>query len=220
MSEMYIIFGVVAMFLLTLMLLLSTQTAIRWFGYGFFIITHWVIAILYIGACWGHWDRLWCWMVASLTLIVIDQLLRALRTCYIHMGGKTGGVGFRAANAKVRVFGQDDDVVIWTSTMSIENPGRRDSISTSAFPASASGNRTLSRHLPFRMGESDSNITLISFGFALVRRVKSLASRVTGFLLYWQVRMETLILGTKPRTFLPWQVVLESHSLCPLHCGP
>jgi ferric-chelate reductase len=77
MSEMYITFGVVAMFLLSLMLVLSTQTAIKWFGYEFFKITHWIIAILYIGACWGHWDRLWCWMVPSLALIGIDQILRA-----------------------------------------------------------------------------------------------------------------------------------------------
>lgn len=112
MSSMYIIFGVVAMFLITLMLVLSTKTAISWFGYEFFKITHWIIAILYIGACWGHWDRLWCWMVPSLALIAIDQMLRAMRTCYIHMGGKAGRFGFKAAQAEVKVLGDGDDVVV------------------------------------------------------------------------------------------------------------
>lgn len=113
MSQMYIIFGVVAMFLITLMLLLSTKTAIWRFGYEFFKITHWVIAILYIAACWGHWDRLWCWMVPSLALIGVDQALRGLRTCYLHMGGKRGaGLGFKCAQAEVKLLGKDDDVVV------------------------------------------------------------------------------------------------------------
>jgi NAD(P)H-flavin reductase len=112
MSSQYIIFGVVAMFLITLMLVLSTKAAVKWFGYEFFKITHWIIAVLYIGACWGHWDRLWCWMVPSLALIGIDQMLRVMRICYIHMGGKTGKLGFRAAQAEIKVLGQDDDLVV------------------------------------------------------------------------------------------------------------
>lgn len=91
MAEQHIVFGVVAMFLLTLMLALSTQTAIRWVGYEVFKITHWVIAVLFIGACWGDWDRLWCWMVPSLALMVIDQGIRVLRMMYIHLHGEIGG---------------------------------------------------------------------------------------------------------------------------------
>lgn len=113
MKQMYAIFGVVAMFLLTLMLVLSSKTAIRWFGYEFFKITHWILAVLYIAACWGHWDRLWCWVVASLALMVIDQVLRGMRTCYIHFGGSKGkGLGFRCAHATVKVLGKGDDIVV------------------------------------------------------------------------------------------------------------
>ncbi|KAK3056082.1 hypothetical protein LTR09_003318 [Extremus antarcticus] len=105
--------GVVAMFLLALMMLLSTQTAIRWFGYEFFKITHRFIAVLYIGACCGHWDRLWCWMVPSLALMMIDQVLRGARTCYLHMSGSKGqGIGFRCAQAEVKIIGGGDDVVL------------------------------------------------------------------------------------------------------------
>jgi len=113
MAEQYIIFGVVAMFLITLMLVLSTQTAIRWFGYEFFKVTHWVIAVLYIGACWGHWDKLWCWMVPSLALIAIDQAVRSLRTLYIHCnGGKGSGFGFKCAQAQISLLGTADDLVV------------------------------------------------------------------------------------------------------------
>lgn len=112
-NQMYAIFGVLAMFLLTLMVVLATKPAIRYFGYEFFKISHWTLAILYIAACWGHWDRLWCWMVASLALIGIDQGMRALRMCYIHMnGGKGRKFGFRCAEAQIQVIGDADDMAL------------------------------------------------------------------------------------------------------------
>ena len=113
MAQMYAICGVVAMFLLTLMVVLSTKTAINKFGYEFFKITHWILAILYIAACWAHWDRLWCWMVASLALIAIDQGIRTFRTCYLHMNGKKGGsIGFKCAQASIQVLGDAEDSVV------------------------------------------------------------------------------------------------------------
>jgi NAD(P)H-flavin reductase len=111
MGQFYAIFGVIAMFLLTLMLLLSTKTAIRWFGYEFFKITHWFLAVLYIGACWGHWDRLWCWMVPSLALMCIDQIIRAIRTYFVH-SKKGDGLGIKCAQAEVTIIGIDDDLVV------------------------------------------------------------------------------------------------------------
>lgn len=112
-KQMYAIFGVIAMFLLTLMIILSTKPMINKFGYEFFKITHWIIAILYIAACWGHWDRLWCWMVASLALVGIDQAMRALRTCCIHVnGGKGRKLGFRCAQAEIQLLGDADDLAL------------------------------------------------------------------------------------------------------------
>lgn len=110
-SQMYAIFGVIAMFILTLMVVMSTKTCIRWFGYEVFKISHWFLAVLYIGACWGHWDRLWCWMVAALILMCLDQLVRWFRILYIHYGGKTTGGGFRCAQAEVTLIGSADDLV-------------------------------------------------------------------------------------------------------------
>jgi len=101
MAQPYIILGVVAMFLLTLMLLLSTRWAIDKFGYETFKIGHWILAILYLGACWGHWDKLWCWMVASLALVFIDQGIRTLRTLYLHYSGRKASGEYPPASLRM-----------------------------------------------------------------------------------------------------------------------
>jgi predicted ferric reductase len=87
-TNMYAIFGCVATFLITFLMVFSMKRVIRWTGYEFFKITHLIGAILYIGACWGHWDKLWCWMVASLVLIAIDQSTRFFRMLYLHFIGE------------------------------------------------------------------------------------------------------------------------------------
>ncbi|KAK0365990.1 hypothetical protein LTR91_023600 [Friedmanniomyces endolithicus] len=114
-SQQYIVFGVVAMGVITLMLVLSTKTAIRWFGYEVFRIGHWGLAVVCLGACWGHWDKLWCWMVASLVLVVLDQVVRWVRVAYLHCGGgKRSNFGFHCAQAHVTTLGStaDDDLVL------------------------------------------------------------------------------------------------------------
>ncbi|KAK5703202.1 hypothetical protein LTR97_004151 [Elasticomyces elasticus] len=114
-TEQYIIFGVVAMLVISLMLVLATKTAIRWFGYEVFRVGHWALAVLYMGACWGHWDKLWCWMVASLVLIMLDQFVRSTRVVYLHYGlGKGKGLGFNCAQAQITILGSaaENDLVI------------------------------------------------------------------------------------------------------------
>lgn len=111
-QNMYAIFGCVAVFFIFFLTVFSLKPVIRFTGYEFFKITHSIAAILYIGACWGHWDKLWCWMVASIILIAIDQGARAFRTLYLHFGGKKGGIGFRRAMADIQVIGEGDDVVV------------------------------------------------------------------------------------------------------------
>nr|POF11551.1 ferric/cupric reductase transmembrane component 1 [Quercus suber] len=96
--QQYALFGCVALLFLTLMIVLSTKTAIRWTGYEVFKIGHWFLAVLYIGACWGHWDKLWCWMFAALTLMILDQSIRGLRMVYLHVNQR------QADEAKVQVI--------------------------------------------------------------------------------------------------------------------
>ena len=78
-------------------------------------VTHSAVAVLYTGACWGHWDRLWCWMVPSLILMALDQAVRLARTCSTHIGTTAGRFGFHRATATVQAIGgseSEEDVCI------------------------------------------------------------------------------------------------------------
>lgn len=112
MAQQYIIFGVVAMALITFLTVFSTQWAIKRTGYEFFKAAHWVSAVLYLGACWGHWDKLWCWMVPSLALIVVDQTVRFLRMVYILRNGDRHAKGFKPAEAEIKILEDENGVVV------------------------------------------------------------------------------------------------------------
>ncbi|KAF2466879.1 uncharacterized protein BDR25DRAFT_235753 [Lindgomyces ingoldianus] len=105
-KQTYMVWGIVAQGFITFLWLFSTRRVIRWTGYEFFRKSHFVVAGLYLGACWGHWSRLACWMIASLGLLGIDLGLRILRMCLIHLGYKDGnsGLGFRTVQSRVDVF--------------------------------------------------------------------------------------------------------------------
>ena len=104
-KETYMVWGVVAMIFLTLMFILSTPWAIRRTGYEFFRKSHYVMAMLYIGACWGHWAKLNCWMIASLIVWFLDRGVRLLRSALIHRWFYSGKfIGFRAAEASITPF--------------------------------------------------------------------------------------------------------------------
>lgn len=103
----YMIWGVVAMFILTLLVILSTPWGIRMTGYEFFRKMHYVLAMLYIGACWGHWEQLKCFMLPSLIVWFLDRAIRLARTALLHynfLSSTEGGMGFRPANADVSFF--------------------------------------------------------------------------------------------------------------------
>ncbi|KAK6421430.1 hypothetical protein LTR95_016803 [Oleoguttula sp. CCFEE 5521] len=111
-KQQYAVWGCIAMLFITFLTVFSTQWAIKRTGYEFFKWTHWIIAILYIAACWGHWTKLACWMIPSLALIFIDQGMRMLRLLALHTGViKSGKFGFRPAHAKVRMIGESYDIV-------------------------------------------------------------------------------------------------------------
>ncbi|PHH88922.1 hypothetical protein CDD83_6884 [Cordyceps sp. RAO-2017] len=82
--QTYIVWGLVAMILLTLLFILSTPWAIRRTGYEFFRKAHYVLAMVYIGACWGHWDKLKCFLIPSLILWGLDRGARLVRTALLH----------------------------------------------------------------------------------------------------------------------------------------
>ncbi|KAI0425404.1 ferric reductase like transmembrane component-domain-containing protein [Xylaria sp. FL1042] len=101
----YIIWGVVAMILLLFLLVLSTPWAIRLTGYEFFRKAHYVLALVYIGACWGHWEQLKSFLLPSILLFFLDRGIRFLRTALIHYQYlPDGSMGFRAAPASLTHF--------------------------------------------------------------------------------------------------------------------
>lgn len=110
-ASQYIIFGVVAQFFITFLYIFSTSWAIKWTGYEFFKKSHILISILYIAACWGHWDMLWCWCVAALALIFFDFGARRIRTALLHSGLGTNRALFswKNATAIVEHLGDEED---------------------------------------------------------------------------------------------------------------
>lgn len=91
--QTYMVWGIVAMILLLLLWFLATPWGQRLTGYETFRKAHYVLAMVYIGACWGHWDGLKCFLLPSLLLWGADRGLRLLRTALLHHRVIGGGVG-------------------------------------------------------------------------------------------------------------------------------
>lgn len=92
-KQLYMIWGVVAMVLLLFLFVFSLTPVIKRTGHEFFRKTHYIVAIVYIGACWGHWAKLYCWMLASLIVWGLDRGVRLLRTLLIHTRQIDGSTG-------------------------------------------------------------------------------------------------------------------------------
>ncbi|KFY17909.1 hypothetical protein V492_00289, partial [Pseudogymnoascus sp. VKM F-4246] len=100
-AEPYIIWGCFAMLFITFLYVFSLRRVIQWTGYEFFKKSHYVVASLYIGACWGHWDKLYFWMLASLIVVLLDLGLRILGIGLNHIGYTKSGC-FTPAPATLR----------------------------------------------------------------------------------------------------------------------
>lgn len=79
-KEPYIIWGFVALGLLVILCVLSLRRVVHATGYEFFRKAHYILACLYFGACWAHWDHLACWMIASLGLWAVVKLPQIYNT--------------------------------------------------------------------------------------------------------------------------------------------
>jgi predicted ferric reductase len=113
-KQPYMIWGCVAMLFITFLYIFSLRRVIKWTGYEFFKKTHYVVAMLYLGACWGHWSKLACWMIASLALWGIDRGIRLLRVLLIHIGyiNSSSGFRFHPAQSSVKYFDDEDGGVV------------------------------------------------------------------------------------------------------------
>ncbi|EHK96143.1 putative Ferric/cupric reductase transmembrane component 1 [Glarea lozoyensis 74030] len=113
-KQKYMVWGCIAMGLLSLLFFLSFQRVIKITGHEFFRKSHYILAMLYIGACWGHWAQLACWMIASLGIWGLDRGVRFLRTLLIHVGyvKGTADFGFHNAQSSVEYFDDVDGGVV------------------------------------------------------------------------------------------------------------
>jgi predicted ferric reductase len=104
-AQKYMVWGVVAMVLLSIIFFMSLPCMIRLTGYEVWRKVHYVTAMLYLGACWGHWSRLYCWMLASLMVWFVDRGVRLARTGLLHYQyvDDKYQMGFRYAEAQCRV---------------------------------------------------------------------------------------------------------------------
>lgn len=103
--QTYMVWGLVAMILLTLIIVLSTPWGIRLTGYEFFRKSHYVLAMIYIGACWGHWEQLKVFLLPGLIVWFIDRGVRFARTALLHYNYlPSGHMGFRSAPANITFF--------------------------------------------------------------------------------------------------------------------
>ncbi|KAK0524139.1 ferric-chelate reductase [Tilletia horrida] len=107
-SQTYMVWGIVAMILLTMLWVLSLPISVRTFGYEFFRKAHYVLAMVYIGACYGHWDKLRVFLIPSLGLWGIDRGLRLVRSALLHyncLPASAGELrGFHPAPARIAYF--------------------------------------------------------------------------------------------------------------------
>lgn len=104
-KQLYMIWGCVAMILLLILVLLSTPWGIRLTGYEFFRKAHYVLAMVYIGACWGHWPQLQVFLLPGILVWFIDRGIRLVRTALLHYNFlPSGHMGFRASPANITFF--------------------------------------------------------------------------------------------------------------------
>jgi ferric-chelate reductase len=109
-TQTYMIWGIVAMILLLLIFALSTPWGIRLTGYETFRKLHYVLAMVFIGACWGHWEQLKCFLLPSLIFWFLDRGARFIRTAVLHYhpGEESGMLGFKSVEAAITRFPDEE----------------------------------------------------------------------------------------------------------------
>jgi ferric-chelate reductase len=115
-GQLYAIWGFVALGLLVLLWVLTWGVVVRRVtGYEFFRKAHYVLAMVYIGALIGHWEKLQCFLVPGILLWGLDRFMRLVRIGLLHYGYKMedGGWGFKAVQAEAKIWrdGEFGDVV-------------------------------------------------------------------------------------------------------------
>ncbi|KAL5628409.1 hypothetical protein BROUX41_003157 [Berkeleyomyces rouxiae] len=118
--QLYVKWGFVAIALLALIWLLSLPWAIRHItGYEFFRKAHYVLAMVYIGALIGHWEKLQCFLIPGLCLWGLDRALRLIRPFQLHDRGNTWGI--IPAQASVKLWKDDVNGDIYRLDLAVKH---------------------------------------------------------------------------------------------------
>ncbi|KAH8592699.1 ferric reductase like transmembrane component-domain-containing protein [Bisporella sp. PMI_857] len=123
-AQLYVIWGVIALIFITFLYVFSSRSVLRLTGYESFRKAHYVVAMLYIGACRGHWNQLACWIIASLGIWGLGRGIRLLRNLLIHVGHADGstGRGFHPAQPSLKYFDDKDGGVVRLDFEHKQNP--------------------------------------------------------------------------------------------------
>jgi ferric-chelate reductase len=109
-TETYMIWGIVATLLILLLFVLTLPVVIRRTGYEFFRKAHYVLAMVYIGACYAHWEKLSAFLYPSLVLWFVDRVIRLVRSAVLHYQVlPNGSMGFRTIQANMIYFPDPDN---------------------------------------------------------------------------------------------------------------
>ncbi|RPB22381.1 hypothetical protein L211DRAFT_826933 [Terfezia boudieri ATCC MYA-4762] len=110
----YLEWGVCAAVLATYLILHSLSVVRKRTGYEFFKKTHKVVAILFLGACWGHWRKMREWMIAGVVIVFLDRAIRYARVFFIHMNwasSERGPFGLRSFEGTIsRHYDAEDNI--------------------------------------------------------------------------------------------------------------
>ena len=114
-SETYAIWGFVAMVAILILFILSLPFAIRLTGYEVFRKLHYILAMVFIGGCYGHWQPLKPFLIAALDVWFGDRFARLVRTFVLHYQPrpKSTSMSFQNVQANLTLLSdeQNGDVV-------------------------------------------------------------------------------------------------------------
>lgn len=107
-TETYVIWGYVALCALVVLWVLCLPFVIRRIPYEVWRKSHYLLALLYIVGCFGHWQLLQCFLIPSVLIWGLDRALRLLRTALMHYNvlpdSLDGRMTFQTAKASVKSF--------------------------------------------------------------------------------------------------------------------
>ncbi|KAJ5552043.1 hypothetical protein N7535_000010 [Penicillium sp. DV-2018c] len=115
MSKTYVLWGILSTFVMILLLVTSLDR-IRIATYELFLLSHVVLSIIALIGCFYHTvifdgNQYWKYLWPSVTIWVIDRLLRILRLCYCNLYVNVSNKGLLSISTSRMTYDEAADVV-------------------------------------------------------------------------------------------------------------